>query len=237
MPHPISVENRLPTGNPAGGALLGLVRAEGVEPAHYPAGFDAALADAVAGAQDPSEAEARRVGARDMLRNGRYKPTGRGKPASEYLVRAAVGGSFPRINALVDVNNLVSLTERLPISLWDLDRAADRVRFRLGREGETYVFNTAGQALALHDLAVGCRVRAGEDAAGEPFVSPIKDSHGTKTAPETRRVAAAVYAPANLVTPDALSDICRRFAAWLAGCGDDVETATAVAAPGEAVEL
>ena len=31
---------------------------------------------------------------RDLLRHGGYKPTGRGKPASEYLVRAAGDGAL-----------------------------------------------------------------------------------------------------------------------------------------------
>ena len=33
-----------------------------------------------------------RVATRDLLRHGGYKPTGRGKPASEYLVRAVGEG-------------------------------------------------------------------------------------------------------------------------------------------------
>lgn len=56
-------------------------------------------------------------------RNGRYKPTGRGKPANEYLLRAANDGTFPSINGLVDSNNLLSLEHMVPISVWDLDLA------------------------------------------------------------------------------------------------------------------
>src|SRR3712207_7695492 len=44
-----------------------------------------------------------------LLRNGGFRPSGRNKPASEYLAQAAREGRFPRINNLVDVNNLVSL--------------------------------------------------------------------------------------------------------------------------------
>src|SRR5262245_50196377 len=76
--------------------------------------------------------EARRVACREMLRNGSYKPTGRAKPASEYLLKAASEGNFPRINALVDANNWVSLQELVPISLWDLDLAGtEQFEFRL----------------------------------------------------------------------------------------------------------
>ncbi len=35
--------------------------------------------------------DAVRSAVRDLLRHGGYKPTGRGKPASEYLIRAAEG--------------------------------------------------------------------------------------------------------------------------------------------------
>jgi DNA/RNA-binding domain of Phe-tRNA-synthetase-like protein len=171
-----------------------------------------------------------------MLRNGRYKPTGRGKPASEYLARAAAE-AFPRINALVDINNLVSLEERLPISLWDLDRVGDgAVRFRLGRAGEAYVFNPAGQTLDVEDLVVGCRLTP-EAPEGEPVVSPIKDSQLAKTGDGTHRVAACVYAPVNTVSRSEMSEICARFARWLAACGSQVTVRHVTARPGEEVQL
>lgn len=231
----ITVENALPA--ESGRIRLGLVRAEGVSAARYPEGFEAALAErlaAEAAGHAPEHAEPVRLAARDMLRHGRYKPTGRGKPASEYLARTAADGSFPRINALVDINNLISLDARLPSSLWDLDRlGARRMRFRLGRDGEAFVFNAAGQTLALDGLALGARV---QEDADEPVVTPIKDSHATKTIPETRRVAAAIYAP-DAVSDETLVALCRRFASWLAGTAEAVETATALAAPGDTVTL
>ena len=65
-----------------------------------------------------------RVESRNMLRNGDYKPTGRGKPASEYLYREVQNGNFPRINTVVDINNFISLKYMVPISMWDLDQAS-----------------------------------------------------------------------------------------------------------------
>src|SRR5512143_2143668 len=50
-----------------------------------------------------------RTAIRELLRHGGYKPTGRGKPASEYLVRAAAEGKLVPINAAVDLGNVVSL--------------------------------------------------------------------------------------------------------------------------------
>ena len=58
-----------------------------------------------------------RATVRDMLRHGGYKPTGRGKPASEYLVRAVGEGKLASINAAVDVCNVVSLHSGLPVRL------------------------------------------------------------------------------------------------------------------------
>jgi len=83
-----------------------------------------------------------RKACRNMLRNGTYKPTGRGKPASEYLLRAASDSSFPRINTIVDINNYISLKYLVPISLWDQQKAATQsYLFKTGNEGENYVFN------------------------------------------------------------------------------------------------
>jgi DNA/RNA-binding domain of Phe-tRNA-synthetase-like protein len=241
MPLTLLIQNRIPTANPAGGVRLGIVRAEGVNPSIYPSELQRSLSERVALEQGSTvtegyDEEARRAAARDMLRNGRYKPTGRGKPASEYLVRSASGGEFPRINSIVDVNNLISLEERLPISLWDLDRVGGPAMvFRTGRQGERYVFNVSGQTLDLQDLVVGCS--ASGDGVGEPAVSPIKDSQLAKTRPETARVAAAIYAPAGSVNEDLLAEICERFAGWLSECGSDVVVRTAVVSPGDEVAV
>src|SRR6516162_6677013 len=61
---------------------------------------------------------------RALLRHGGFKPTGRSKPASEYLLNAARDGRLTPINFAVDVCNVVSLHSGLPISVVDLDRAA-----------------------------------------------------------------------------------------------------------------
>src|SRR5271169_5922471 len=40
----------------------------------------------------------RKAAVRNMLRFGSYKPSGRSKPASEYLLGAALSSSFPMVN-------------------------------------------------------------------------------------------------------------------------------------------
>lgn len=222
---------------PRADLALGLVRVEGIDagpaPPELASALDALVRERTSGGLSPEE-EALRQGSRDMLRNGRYKPTGRGKPASEYLLREASEGRFPRINGPVDANNLVSLRHLVPISLWDLDLAlADAFEFRLGREGESYIFNEAGQALDLRDLVCGCIV---EEPTSLPIVTPIKDSLRTKLKPEATRVAGAIYFP--LVGGRArLEQVTREFLSWLLRCGSSAKGEMAVALPGESARL
>ena len=232
----ISVTNAIPRED----VLLGLVRAEGVRTDAYPSAFEERLESVMLGRKSDlrAEEESRRAAARDILRNGVYKPTGRGKPASEYLLRAASEGDFPRINAPVDMCNYLSLKYVIPISLWDLDLTeSDRFVFRLGRTGEQYVFNEGGQVIDVEDLLVGCRVRGSDHPTEESIVNPVKDSLATKTTPRTSRVAACIYAPAAATTAPQLEMICAEFGELLSRCGDAVKTAHALAAPGSTVTL
>lgn len=224
----VKIEHKIPRND----ALLGLVRAEGLTITVEPKGLSQALQQLlVERKQLPPELETRRQAVRHLLRNGRYKPTGRAKPASEYLLREAQAGRFPRINGAVDVANYMSLLHMLPVSLWDLDRAGTtHFRFRLGANGEAYVFNTAGQQIELADLIVGCRVDpvTGTD---DPIVNPVKDSLATKTDDTTTRVVACIYTPAAAISREMLEAICQSFADWLARCGTHVETAWTVLQP------
>jgi len=75
--------------------------------------------------------EAVRVAIRDVMRVGGYKPSGRGKPASEFLHAVAREQGLPVVNNLVDINNLVSLETALPISTFDADKLGTPVVVRL----------------------------------------------------------------------------------------------------------
>jgi DNA/RNA-binding domain of Phe-tRNA-synthetase-like protein len=123
---------------------------------------------------------------RDLLRHGGYKPTGRGKPASEYLVKAATDGRLGSINVAVDACNAVSLHSGLPISVVDLDRASPPFSIATGRAGERYVFNASGQEIELEGLLCLC------DADG-PCGNAVKDSQRTKTSESTRRTLSVVW--------------------------------------------
>ena len=164
-----------------------------------PDGFDAAAVDrwvaraveaARAGPLDPDVVRA----VRQMLKFGRYRATGRGKPAQEFLHKAASQDGFPRVFGAVDVLNAVSLLSALPMSLVDLDAAGTtEFRLRRGHGDESYVFNTAGQSIDLRDLLLVAT--AGDD---RPCANPVKDAMRTKLGPTSRRFAAVIYGPAAL---------------------------------------
>jgi DNA/RNA-binding domain of Phe-tRNA-synthetase-like protein len=123
---------------------------------------------------------------RDMLRHGGYKPTGRGKPASEYLVRAASEGALGAINIAVDACNAVSLHSGVPISVVDLDRATAPFRIAIADAGTSYVFNASGQEIDLQGLL--CVF----DAAG-PCANAVRDAQRTKTSAETVRTLSVMW--------------------------------------------
>lgn len=123
---------------------------------------------------------------RQLLRHGGFRPTGRSKPASEYLLRAVGEGKLPSINWAVDACNVVSLHSGLPISVVDLDRAREPFRVGLAPPGASYVFNVAGQVIDLEGLL--CLF----DAEG-PCANAVKDAQRTKTSPETRRTLSLIW--------------------------------------------
>ena len=171
-----------------------------------------------------SSDEERRGAVRDMLRFGTYKPTGRGKPASEYLWGAAKEEPerFPRINNVVDINNLVSLESLLPISVIDLKRANSyQLLARRGRAGESYIFNNTGQTIELRDLLLISIM-----PQDEPCANAVKDSMKTKLQETSQEFLAVLYAPSSHLK--VLQEATRRFALLLAAhtSATDIEETT-----------
>lgn len=145
--------------------------------------------------------DAVRAAVRDVLRAFGYKPTGRGKPASEYLARTVGEGAAPAINLVVDAGNAVSLHSGLPISVVDLDRARPPLRVAVAPAGAGYVFNAAGQVIDVAGLP--CLF----DADG-PCANAVKDAQRTKTGAETRATLSLVWGAR------ALGDRTARTVAW-----------------------
>ncbi|QDU98381.1 phenylalanine--tRNA ligase beta subunit-related protein [Lignipirellula cremea] len=127
-----------------------------------------------------------RTAVRDLLRCGGFKPTGRSKPASEYLRNAALQQPLSPINLAVDVANAVSLHSGLPISVIDLERAELPLAAAIAPAGAEYVFNPTGQTIDLGGLLCLC------DANG-PCANAVKDSQRTKTHEGTKRTLTVIW--------------------------------------------
>lgn len=138
---------------------------------------------------------------RELLRYGGYKPTGRGKPASEYLARAASEKGLSSINAAVDACNVVSLHSGIPISVVDLELARAPLSVRIAPASSAYVFNASGQSIDLSGLV--CLF----DADG-PCANGVKDSQRTKTRAETRTTLSILW------SARALGDLGDRACGW-----------------------
>ena len=133
-----------------------------------------------------SRSEELRQAVRDLLRHKGYKPTGRGKPASEYLVRAAENDKLGSINLAVDACNAISLHSGFPISVVDLEKVQKPHSIKPGEAGDSYVFNASGQEISVAGLL--CL----HDAAG-PCANAVRDSHRTKTSDATTRTLSIIW--------------------------------------------
>ena len=132
-----------------------------------------------------------RLMVRDLLRVGGFKPTGRSKPASEYLIKAATKGVLGSINLAVDLCNVVSLHSGLPISVIDLDRVGGPLRIAPAVKGVSYAFNVSGQLIDVGSLL--CL----HDVQG-PCANAVKDSQRTKTHEGTRRCMYLIWGTSDL---------------------------------------
>ncbi len=146
--------------------------------------------------------EVRKKEIRQLLRTGGYKPSGRNKPAQEYLLRSAtIHNGLPVINNAVDLLNCISLQSGIPISLVALNRIGSNIIFRFGKTGESYVFNAGGQELDVKGLLCLCRNSDGESV---PVGSPVKDSMTAKLLETDHHIMACFYASQSAISYDEL---------------------------------
>ncbi|HUX37934.1 MAG TPA: hypothetical protein VMV44_08525 [Rectinemataceae bacterium] len=172
----------------------GLAIAGGASPGRgSPGPTLAALLERVRAAGEAWLTPARKAAVRDMLRHGVYKPAGRAKPSSEYLLAAALEGSFPFVNGAVDANNAASLAYGYPASVFDLEKCGKRLLLKRGGPGDSYVFNASGQEIDLEDLL--CLWKAEAEGLWSPIGNPVKDAMGTKVFETCGSIVAVVYAP------------------------------------------
>lgn len=134
----------------------------------------------------PTVDETTKRAVRDLLRHGGFKPSGRSKPASEYLAAAFAEGRWPSVSPIVDLCNVASLRSGLPISVVDLDKTDGALSIRIASAGTTYVFNHSGQVIDASGLV--CLY----DAQG-PTGTPVKDAQRTKTDASTTNVIVMIW--------------------------------------------
>src|SRR5688572_16451880 len=153
----------------------------------------------------PQTDDVTRAAVRDVLRHGGFKPTGRSKPSSEYLLRAEIDGTLRMenpVNVAVGIGNGVSLHTGLPISVVDVAKTRPPLAVRIAGAGASYVFNPSGQTIDLEGLV--CLF----DADG-PCANAVKDAQRTKTTGATTRTLFVVWGAKSL------GDRTERTIAWL----------------------
>ncbi|HKQ56428.1 MAG TPA: phenylalanine--tRNA ligase beta subunit-related protein [Candidatus Eisenbacteria bacterium] len=110
------------------------------------------------------------------------------RPSSEALLRRVLQGKgLPVVNAAVDVCNLCSLEDQLPLGLYDRDLVHGAVRVRIGREGEGYP-GIRKQRVNL----MGRLLLADDDG---PFGAPTADSQRTAVTAKSRNLLVVVFCP------------------------------------------
>ena len=157
-----------------------------------------------------------RAAVRDLLRHGGFKPTGRSKPASEYLIKAIEKGWFTPekgINLAVDTCNVVSLHSGLPISVIDLDKTEGSLTLKLCEPDTSYVFNPTGQTIDISGLI------SLHDELG-PCAGPVKDSQRTKTHDGTQRTLSIIWGTTAL--PGRATDSFTWYKSLLEGAGASI---------------
>jgi DNA/RNA-binding domain of Phe-tRNA-synthetase-like protein len=123
---------------------------------------------------------------RALLRSGGFKPSGRSKPSSEYLARAAAEEPLRAVNVAVDACNVVSMHSGLPVSVVDAAKLREPLRVGIAEPGSSYVFNPSGQTINVGRLL--CLF----DAEG-PCANAVKDAQRTKTDEATQRTLSVVW--------------------------------------------
>lgn len=110
------------------------------------------------------------------------------RPSSEALLRRVLQGKgLPRVLPAVDVCNLCSLEDQMPLGLYDRDRVRGALQVRLGQAGEGYA------GIRKQRVALAGRLLIADEEG--PFGAPTSDSAHTAVGPETRNLLAVLYSP------------------------------------------
>lgn len=169
---------------------LGLLEAEGMVLGSLPPEFDrerdqvtARLTARFAGKQPadiPGVAETRA-----LFHQLDMDPT-KTRPSSEALLRRVLQGKgLPHVNAAVDVCNLCSLEDQLPLGLYDRDLVHGSMRVRVGKEGDGY------PGLRKQRVNLTGRLFLADDDG--PFGAPTADSLRTAVSAKSRNLIVVLF--------------------------------------------
>jgi DNA/RNA-binding domain of Phe-tRNA-synthetase-like protein len=113
------------------------------------------------------------------------KDPARYRGSAEALLRRVISGKgFPRINAVVDVINLVSVESRLPVGLYDTSHISGDIVFRAGLPGETY------KGIGKYDLNLEYLPLFADEQG--PHGSATSDSERTMVTDATTQILAII---------------------------------------------
>lgn len=193
---------------------VGVLSVFGLTVAETPETFQQEIKTLISSLQQKEESlsDNNKKAIRDLLRFGGYKPAGRGRPSSEYLSKTALQGTFPFINNVVDINNLISLKYGVPICLLDLDITGPHLIIREGSEHESYVFNQSGHIIKLDGLLTICSVTSETDEVGIPLGNPVKDSMHAKLTGSSQNAVGIVFSHKEVLQYEDLEHIMNEFA-------------------------
>ncbi|MEM4410300.1 MAG: phenylalanine--tRNA ligase beta subunit-related protein [Candidatus Caldarchaeum sp.] len=106
------------------------------------------------------------------------------RPSAEALLRRVLlGREFPRVNTLVDVYNVVSMKNVVPIAAFDADRLAGDLAMRFAHTGESFEGIGMEKPLRLSGKEVVV-----EDGQKLVAVYPYRDAESSKVTEMSRNV-------------------------------------------------
>jgi len=117
------------------------------------------------------------------------------RPSSEALLRRVLQGKgLPEVNAAVDVCNLCSLEQQLPLGLYDRDKVKGTIIVRTGTDGEGY------PGIRKQRVNLTGRLMLADDVG--PFGAPTSDSLRTSVGEKTQHLLVAVFCPPERAAAD-----------------------------------
>lgn len=117
------------------------------------------------------------------------------RPSSEALLRRVLQGKgLPEINAAVDVCNLCSLEQQLPLGLYDRDKVKGTIVVRTGTDGEGY------PGIRKQRVNLTGRLMLADDVG--PFGAPTSDSLRTSVGEKSKHLLIVVFCPPERAAAD-----------------------------------